>query len=141
MGFCSNVKITHGATVLLDFGDKIASNPSVNGQQIVDVVPLLRADAVAIRARGNEGNTLSWTYADKINASNSTHAAARSVISHGLNLPRTKATVKIEFDDGDTDYYELADAVIESWGASWGGTREQRTVNIVGASITLVSPP
>ena len=128
MAFCSNFRVTHGGTVLLDFDDKIDAPPSLDGSQEVQITPYLRAESVGVFARGNQQHTLEWTQSEAVSNVNTTTI---NVFDWPLDLPRGAATTVITISGSNTSYY-LSDSVVESWGSSWDNQRESKTISIVG---------
>ena len=131
MAFCSNLRILHGSTVLLDYDDKIDSPPSIDGGQEVQSVGFLRADSSKTFARGNDFHSLEWTATEPVSTA---AATAISAFSHAVDLPRTTDTVTILIS-GQTTRYILKNATVESWSGTWDNKRESKTINISGGEL------
>lgn len=135
MAYCSHIQIVHGATVLLDFNEKIAAPPTINGNQIVDITPLVRSTAPSIIPMGNEQHTIEFTKSAKVD---SAFTAIRNALEQPSTFNRTAATVTITVNDSNSDYFELQNAVVESWDSSHDNKRESITYRIIGTLLNRV---
>lgn len=128
MPFCSNLRITHGSTVLLDYDDKIDAPPSISGEVAVQVTPFLRANTVGVFDRGNQSHTIEWTASERVT---NVYNSAVNVLSHANAVPRGKADVVIQLSNTNTSF-RLTDAVVQTWQSTWDEKRESLTISIVG---------
>lgn len=135
MAYASHLQIVHGTTVLLDYGDMIESPPTIDGSQIVEVTPLVRASFPSIIPRGNEQHSIEFTLTEQVA---SAFESMRHVLEHSSTFNRSAAMVTITLNDGNTDYYELHNAVVSAWNSGHDSMRESLKVSITGGRLTRV---
>lgn len=136
MPYCSSIRIKHGTTTILDYGEKLEAYPVINGQKLVQVAAIARASKVKIFERGNESNTISFV---KHNHVENAWDSLRNSFRHGNTLPKTKNTLYIYFSDSEATHFRLHDAVIDSWSGTMSDLRESLSANIVGADIEEIT--
>lgn len=130
----SEYKLTHGATVLLDYDEVLAEPFSLPaGSQSVQVVQLVRA-AVKTRAEDGEQNVVRFA---KLVEQTTVAGVGDALLLHCVNAPRAVATLTIEVRGGDT--YLLADAAIRSWPATPtpAGAHVILGYEIIGGALTV----
>lgn len=131
--FESNVRVIFapgGANLLLvDWGDELSERVTLDGGQLVDVVPRIRAGGVMTYPRGNEQHRLSF---EKSRQEASLGAALSERLRRALALPRGRADVVLWFESGTK--YRLKDATVESWPSQQDALWTRERVVIVGGA-------
>jgi hypothetical protein len=113
--------------VLVDWGDELSERVTLDGGQLVDVVPRIRAAGVMTFPRGNEQHRISF---EKSTEQSSLGAAFSERLRRSLALPRSRADVLLWFEAGSK--YRLKAATIESWPSRQDALWTRERVNIVG---------
>ncbi len=138
---CSVWKITHGATVLLDHGDRLLSEPDFGFGKEVEVAQLLRGEHVAIFDRGNVSRDWSWS---RIVRRADLAASREWRMSHDVEVAALgKADITVEVLNGAS--YLLKDAVVQTMRTASGrdvsghNADVQADYNVVGGKLELVA--
>lgn len=130
----SILRITHGSSLLLDYGWPLATDAiELDGEQEVDVAPLSRASGVKTFSRGNDSHSIEFTIAEP---EYSVRDAVVSAFQHAVNTPRTTEDVLIELETGWV--WKLESATVQSWPCGMSGILPRRTVRLQGGAFTLV---
>ena len=134
----SQLRITHNptgaATVLLDWGDDVAGEPTLDGGQAVDVVTYARGSGVKTFDRGNESHTLSIPLEKETGSIRDAH---NQLFTGALAVPRNTADVLIEVQGGVRVL--LKDATVQDWNALTESHFTGRVLTIIGGTLSLIS--
>lgn len=103
----STLRLTHGSTVLLDYGDLLTAEPDLGWGQTVQEVPRARAGDADLYARGGAVRTLTVSWA----VYHATLAAARAhALAWTTAIPTTRAILYADVQGGPT--YQWGQAII-----------------------------
>lgn len=95
---CSLWRITHGQTLLLDYGDRLANEPSIAWRKESQVTPLINGSAPFIADRSNLLFEMSF---DRLLSFGSPDEASSARLSHSLAIAGlSKDILRIEFESG-----------------------------------------
>lgn len=98
------------AVVLVDYGTPMWEPVRLDGQQVLDVSPLIRATGSAVIPRGNETHTLTFTKAAETAG---VREALAGQIGAQRSAPRGRADVLIQIQSNGG--WRLKGAAVESW--------------------------
>jgi hypothetical protein len=132
----SQLKITHGATVLVDYGDDLGGEPTLDGGQVVQLAGYVRGTAGVPIPRRNDTHTLRLPLPRE---AATIRAATGAMFSRIAAVPKTAATLTVELSAGGK--WELANAVVQDWA---GAVEDQFSVLeliIIGGAWTQVTAP
>lgn len=138
----SSLRITwdpEGApVVLVNYGDDLAGEITLDGQQAVDIVPFVRAAGVTTYDRGNEQHQINIPLSVETPDVPGAHA---SVFAIAKQLPRSgDADCLIEIEGGGA--YTLKSATIQGWTGTPHSRISDHGISIVcGLIETTAVPP
>lgn len=107
------------ALVLVDYGDPLWGPIMLDGEQVVDVVPLVRSAGVKAFPRGNERHQLSFELCRIRDGMDEAFAARMNA---AISLPRGMADVLVTLDEDRS--WRLKNCAVRSWP---GGQEERFT--------------
>lgn len=131
--FDSVCRLRHGSTVLVAIGDPCWEIVRVNGRQLVDEVTRVRAAGLKAVPRGNESNEITYTLCEECE---DIEAASKAALTYPAALPRTAATITLDFADSSGATY--ADGVISDWSSDIEGRLVRHRVRIVAGKATAI---
>lgn len=138
--FESIVKVTHDPDgtpfVLVDYGDDLTSEISLEASQEVDEISFVRASGIKTEARGNEANRLMLPLAHEDAGITD---AIEGLMNRSISVPRHSADVLIETESGWK--WRIKNATIKSWSGRVSDQFSERQIEIIGGELVLIDSP
>jgi len=134
--FESLVEVKHGSTTLVSIGDPMWETARVNGQQVVQQVPLFRAAGIKARPRRNDANVVTLSIA--VEAA-TIEDAEKASLTYPTTLPKTMQDVTILFSDESG--VRVKNASIESWDCGQVETIGRHALRIIGGELEHIAAP
>lgn len=130
-------QIQYGSIWLATGGRESPAGFQINGQQTVQIAPILRSATAGVYGRGNKYLTITFN----ITRQHASVAAAQTFLwTHALTLPKSGTAV---FYQDNEDTVVVADAVLTAFEQSYTGRSTKHIYTLAGRSAEVVTtlPP